>query len=420
MKYIWTIAQNDLLIAAKERESFLLGLLMPVLMMLLLGVAMPGEEAEGTIPIDIIDRDHSDLSALFIRLIDQEMQAGEGGFTVCSYTAEQPDSDCNLPATIASQPEKWDNKATNRLEDTDTYGVIIIDAGFAEALRAGQQVTVLYKNNNSLSAPTLAQQKINAAVSRMGGSVLIANAAVNTADARFNASAITRDQVFGAALAEAESAWNSTPIQVLSSGTDKKPSHVGFNQSGPGIATMFVMMSVLGAAAVLVLERERGTLQRLYTLPMPKGQIIAGKLLGRYVYGVIQYIMLVTAGTLFGVEWGGSPLGIALIILVFPLTAAALGLALATVVRTTAQAASISLLMGLTLAPLGGAWWPMEIVPDFMKIIGHVSPIAWAMDAFQEMMYYGGGVLDILPMLGVLLAMAALFFGFGVWRFRYE
>jgi ABC-2 type transport system permease protein len=76
--------------------------------------------------------------------------------------------------------------------------------------------------------------------------------------------------------------------------------------------------------------------------------------------------------------------------------------------------------MGMTLAPLGGAWWPLEIVPDFMKTIGHLSPIAWAMDAFQEMMFYNGGVLDILPMLGVLLIMAAAFFGFGVWRFRYE
>jgi ABC-2 type transport system permease protein len=106
--------------------------------------------------------------------------------------------------------------------------------------------------------------------------------------------------------------------------------------------------------------------------------------------------------------------------LVFTLAATALGLALATLVRTSEQAGNIALLMAMILAPIGGAWWPMEIVPDVMKTVGHISPTAWAMDAFQEMMFYDGGVIDILPMVGVLLAMAVVFFAFGVWNFEYE
>jgi hypothetical protein len=42
------------------------------------------------------------------------------------------------------------------------------------------------------------------------------------------------------------------------------------------------------------------------------------------------------------------------------------------------------------------------------------------MDAFHEIMWYNGGVIDILPMLGVLLLIAAGAFAFGVWRFKYE
>ncbi len=71
-------------------------------------------------------------------------------------------------------------------------------------------------------------------------------------------------------------------------------------------------------------------------------------------------------------------LGIVLIVLSFTLTATALGMALATPVRTSAQAENISLLLGLTLAPLSGAWWPIEIVPHFMQVIEHISPIAWS------------------------------------------
>ena len=76
--------------------------------------------------------------------------------------------------------------------------------------------------------------------------------------------------------------------------------------------------------------------------------------------------------------------------------------------------------MGLTLAPLGGAWWPLEIVPDFMQKVGYISPIAWTMDGFTELLYNNGTLVDILPMTGVLIGMAALFTTFEVWRFRYE
>ena len=43
----------------------------------------------------------------------------------------------------------------------------------------------------------------------------------------------------------------------------------------------------------------------------------------------------------------------------------------------------------------------------------------WAMNAFQDLLFYGGGFADILPEMAVLLAAATVLFGVGVWRFRY-
>jgi ABC-2 type transport system permease protein len=416
MRYVLTIALNDLRISARERASFLIGLLMPVLMMLLLGVAMGGSAAESTIYIDVIDEDDSPLSERFVELLRQAMEDEDEAFVICPYTGGAPDG-CNLPDDIT------DDTATDRLEKTDSYGLLTIPPGFGESLRAGDQVLVEYKNSNELSAPTLAEQKLEAVVSQMGGSVAIANLTVRVAGEELDAfepGSEERKAAFDMALANAENAWSERPILVSDKGTKEKPPTFGFNQSGPGIATMFVFIFMLNASSVLVYEREQGTLQRLYTLPIGKWQIIGGKLLGRYIFGLLQFAILIGIGALMGVGWGDNLPGIALVVLVFTLTSTALGLALATVVRTSAQASSISMLMSLTLAPLGGAWWPLEIVPDFMKAVGHISPIAWAMDSFQEMMFHNGGLVDILPMLGVLLAMGAVFFGFGVWNFEYE
>ncbi len=421
MRPVLTIARYDLLRSVKSRETFLIGLLMPALMMLLLGLAMGGENTGTTITIDVLDEDGSPLAQQFVASLQTEMQEG-GSFRLCPYRGAAPDA-CNLDAGLASQPDTWRSTADTRLEDTDTYGAILIPAGFGDDLRAGNTVTVQFKSSADLSAPTLAEQKIDAAVSRMGGAVSLANLAVDVAEHDLNAfepGGPARAAAFDTVRADVESTWDTRPVRVESTATPAEVSRVGFNQSGPGIAVMFVMMFMLNSATLLVYERETGTLQRLYTLPVRKPVILAGKLLGRYLYGLAQFAVLIGIGALMGVEWGGNVIGIALVVLIFTLTTTALGLALATVVRTSAQAQNISLLLGLTLAPLGGAWWPLEIVPGFMKMIGHLSPIAWAMDAFQEMMYYGGGVLDILPMLGVLLGMAALFFAFGVFKFQYE
>jgi ABC-2 type transport system permease protein len=418
MRSVLTITLYDLLRSFKQRETFLFGLLMPGLMMALLGVATGGADTSATIHIDVLDEDASALSEQFVAVLQDELE-GDKSFVICTYRTAA-NNDCNLNKNI--DPAKWLKTANNRLEDTDTFGTIIIESGFGDHLRAGEQASVIFKSSSSLSAPTLAEQKIDAAISRMNGSVAIANLTVAVAEDSFGAfsSPYDRAAAFDRVRSDVESAWAVRPIRVVSTGTKAEVPHLGFNQSGPGIAVMFVLMFMLNASTEIVSEREMGTLQRLYTLPVRKAQIIAGKLFGQYIYGLAIFTVLVLMGSFMGVEWGGNIPGIVLVMLVFTLTATALGLALATVVRTSEQASNISTLMGMTLAPLGGAWWPLEIVPDFMKTAGHLSPVAWAMDAFQKTMFYNGGVIDILPMLGALLIMAALFFGFGVFNFKYE
>ena len=416
MRALWIIAQYDLLRSMKARETFLFGLLMPALMMLLLGIAMGGADDGPTLTVDVIDEDGSDLSAQFVAMLQDELEADES-FRLCTLHAPAA-KDCDLDAKLPDQPDRWRTTADERLEDTDSFGVLILEAGFGAALRAGEPVTVIYKNSADLSAPALAEQKIDAAISRMNGAVAIANLTTDVALVSF--SNLDRAATFDAVRAEVEAAWDTRPIRVISEETGTSISRAGFNQSGPGIAIMFVLIFMLNNATMLVYERETGTLQRLFTLPVPRWTILAGKILGRYLYGLALFALLVLMGRFMGVAWGDNVAGILLTMLVYTLTVTALGLALATVVRTSAQAANLSSLLGMTLAPLGGAWWPLEIVPDFMKTIGHLSPVAWGMDAFQEMMFYGGTVADILPMMGVLLAMAGVFFAFGVFRFRYE
>ena len=55
-----------------------------------------------------------------------------------------------------------------------------------------------------------------------------------------------------------------------------------------------------------------------------------------------------------------------------------------------------------------------------MQTIGHLSPVAWAMDGFQDLIYFGGGFGDVLPDVGVLLGAAVVLFVVGIRSFKYE
>ncbi len=56
---------------------------------------------------------------------------------------------------------------------------------------------------------------------------------------------------------------------------------------------------------------------------------------------------------------------------------------------------------------LGGCMWPLEIVGSTMRTIGHVTPHAWAVDAWTALLSRNGRLVDIARDLAVLLAFAA-------------
>lgn len=61
---------------------------------------------------------------------------------------------------------------------------------------------------------------------------------------------------------------------------------------------------------------------------------------------------------------------------------------------------------------------PIELFSPTMQRVAHVTPHAWALDGFAELVRRGGNTLDILPELGVLLAYALVLFALASWRLR--
>jgi len=415
MRAIWNLAKLHLQLQLQSRATYIQSFIVPFILMVVLALAISDDPVR--VRLDVVDQDQSDYSAQLIASLQADAEASEA-IELCVYgSADLPDT-CGLTAE-----DEFADIGEDRVGSGETAAAVVIPAGFGEALANGQPTEVLYQSNEQLNAPTITRTAVQTALNELGASLTIAAIGTETSAEYF--APYPDDAAQQAAhldlRSRAQTALQTSYISLntVSTGKEITPGF-GANQSVPGMASMYVLFSLLSLAAVLVTERQQGTLQRLFTVPTTRLNIVLGKIFGAYLFGIIQFTIFVVMGTFLGTEWGSNYPAIALLVLAYCLAGTALGFVLATLVKTPDQAGGMVTLIGLTLAPLGGAWWPLEIVPPTMRTIGHLSPIAWVMDGFRDVIYYEGGVIDVLPEVGVLLAMAAVLITFAVWRFRYE
>jgi len=191
-----------------------------------------------------------------------------------------------------------------------------------------------------------------------------------------------------------------------------------FELGASGQLLLFTFLACLGGSATLIQARRLGVVSRMLAGPMTAGELVAGQILGRWAIALFQggYLMVATS-LLFGVDWGSLPLAL-LVLVLFSLVAAGAAILLGTLLENEGAAAGAGIGFGLVLAALGGAMFPLELFPDTMRTISQVTPHAWAYEALAEVQRRGGGLLDVLPQLGVLAAMAVGLAALGGWSLR--
>lgn len=420
MRSILNIVINDLRIFFKDPGSVIGAFLIPVVFTIFFGFALGGSSGPDHVRVDVIDSDQSSMSAQFLA----DLRKANTTLVLCPM--DNADDDFCQLKDITTLDE---GTSLARLADNTSLALIEIPAGFEKQLQANQPVAITYRSNESAAAPSYILQAVQLVAQRMSGALVAATVGVNivkdsgvvsfpddTAQNDF------RQKVY----TSATQLWASQPFsvnyQASASASSNQPStrQVGFGQSVPGMGSMFVTFFTLLSSAVIIRERKNWTFQRLLTMPVSRAQILAGKILMYFALGMIQYLIVFTAGKLLGLNLGHDPVALLLVMVCLTLCTTALGFLIGTFLKTEEQAGAMLNLVGLTLAPLGGAWWPLDIVPPFMRTVGHISPIAWAMDAFRSLLFENGTLVTILPQLAVLLAMTAVFFVIAISRFRYE
>jgi ABC-2 type transport system permease protein len=389
-----------------QRSVFVFSLMMPIIFTAIMSQVNFGGNVNRVRQINVINDDREEMS---LRLISQ-LQA-----------------DPHWRVVITDRPAALDEVRKGR-----AVAAIIIPQNFSQAVfnRQNAGIQTLYDAAAGMDA-RLAESYVRAATVRLSSAVNLALTLLAATGNQTSGMAVdpqvpvVTQARLGGALTEVEARRQENPTasikEELMAGAAEDVPPGGFAQSSPGMLVMFSLLFLAAGTNIIIHERQISTLRRIVILPGGKQSFIIGKMLGIFILAIAQMALLILAGAfIFRVNWGRSPGALIVMLLSMGIVNTSLGILLATFVRTIEQANAIASLAVMAFSALGGAWWPLEVVPPWMRILGHVLPTAWAMDGFHDIITHGLGISAVLPKAAILTVTGIIFLIISVKHFRYE
>lgn len=401
MKKIINIAWKDIKNRFTSISEILFYLVLPVLFIFMMGGGLERIGSDQELPrLGVVDEDQTALSIELVTTLKN------------SKVVEVE------TLSLADAVSALDN------ERVDAY--MQISTGFEGHLLDGESFELELRAQEDTEDARAAEQEALTIVETLSRSLLAAH--VSTTEREFVApfsSVNERKVYFDNSLSLAQEAFANLPDRVdmtapdQSEALDLQEATTAHYIAGQLVTWVFIPL--LGTSVLLTDERTMGTLRRLLTTPTSKSTFLLGTFVGQLVPSWVQMALLIGFGGLvMGVYWGGSMVGLVVLMLAFSLASVAFGTLMGTVVKTPGQANNLSIMSGMAMALLGGCWWPSELFPEVLLVANKVLPTSWVMDGLHGLMLQGFGLMEVLPLAGVLLGFAVVFFLIGVWRYRFE
>jgi ABC-type Na+ efflux pump permease subunit len=428
---IFTLAAKDMRLLRRDSRSAVILLLMPLILVLVLGLALDegfGQKPDDRLRISVVNRDHGldkyvgyppkawseivmdDLSATPDIRIEVIADPGE---------AERLVAAGKRPSVIVFEPEfsermqrcSFLTKAVPPpLNPLGRDGVRLNEVGVqlladplqpvaASVIEQVAQVTML-----RVVVPWMIGRAFEFLGKQLGPFV---QKAIESMFSNYNFTAKTWAGLTKSGQRDGNLGNRSTFADPAGSGILKRGA-LRYQILVPSYTVMFAFFLVLTVGWLFVAERKNGTLVRLRFAPLTRGQILLGKLLPCLGVSLFQGFFLLAAGKLvFGMNWGPEPLLLVPVVLCTSFAAVGLAMLVASVSRTETQVAVYGTLLVLVLGGVSGSLMPRDLMPESMKQASLVTPHAWALDAYSQLL------VNPQPDLGVVAAACFALLGFG-------
>ena len=390
---IFDIALKDLTQFLRDFKTLMFLLLMPILFTLLFGYAFGGfsksGESDSRLPIGFLNEDDRWISdTLHDLLADSDL-----------IRLQEDDS------LSASDLDRM-------VAEGDLAAAVIIPSEYSKSILADKTAQLIVIAEPSTSTWTTIQAELLKFATRLDGAVRTATIMEELDGERIP---------FKYGFEQTLESWDNPPIAVVetTSGalTDADNGIEALAHTAPGMMLQFAIAGLLTCATVIVNERKSRTMQRILTTNTHRIQILLGHYLAIFLLIFTQNVILITFGQFaLKINYLRVPEATLLVTFSAALCIAALGLLIGIIARNEEQAVTFSLIPMFLLSGLGGAWVPLEVTGETFSKIGHISPVAWAMDGFKNIIIRGFGLESVLLPCLALVGYAVVFFALAVWR----
>ena len=190
----------------------------------------------------------------------------------------------------------------------------------------------------------------------------------------------------------------------------------------PGLLGMNIMGGgIWGLGFAIVEARRKGLLKRLVSTPMPKSQYLASFVLSRFVFLILEVIVVLgSTSLLFGVPVRGSLVQLLVVCVLSALAFGGLGLLIASRARTIEGASGLMNLVMMPMWVLSGVFFSSNNFPKVAQPFIQALPLTAAINALRATMLQGAGWGVVAPSLAIIAAWLVVTFTLALRLFRWR
>ncbi|MFB3061743.1 MAG: ABC transporter permease [Candidatus Binatia bacterium] len=183
-----------------------------------------------------------------------------------------------------------------------------------------------------------------------------------------------------------------------------------------GILALTAFGNSMAGGIALLFDKENGFLLRLMSAPISRGSILVGRFLAVNINTLVQCLIILILGLLFGVRIATGVNGILALLLISMLLGFGVTVISLILAFTLENHGDFFAVLGVTVLPLtflSSAFVPLDSMPAWMRTLAWVNPVTYAVDGMRSLILSGWNGPSLLRMVMVLLIFDVLMFLLG-------
>ncbi|MEI3607138.1 ABC transporter permease [Pseudogracilibacillus sp. SE30717A] len=183
-----------------------------------------------------------------------------------------------------------------------------------------------------------------------------------------------------------------------------------------GFSLFFVIYTIAYSVFQILLEKRTGVWDRVILSPVRKWEMYVANFLYSFLIGYVQVVIVFFIFRfIVKVDFHGMFWQTLLLLIPYVLAIVALSIFIIGTVNTIQQFNAVIPIVSVSMAMIGGAFWPLDIVDStFMLQLSKLIPITYGMEVLYGVTLYGYNLEQILYPVSILLLMTVVLTGLGI------